>query len=129
METKSQAETTTEEKTTNKDKRQELRELSLIAKGFQNSSCQEMTINEILINEFYTDAKNTEFKTLFDWSKIGFKVKKGSKAFLIWGKPRAIKDKNHEPTKQKNEEEDETEFYPLCYLFSNAQVIKKDAQE
>jgi hypothetical protein len=129
METKSHTEQTTQVKPTHKEKRQELKEISKIAKGFQNSSCEGMTINEILIDEFYTDEENQEFKTLFDWSKNGFKVLKGSKSFLIWGKPRKLKDKTEAPKPQATEGEDESEFYPLCYLFSNAQVVKKDAKE
>lgn len=119
-------ETQTQEYKSNKaERRKELRELSKIAKQFQNGACPDMSINEILINHFYKDDNNQEFKTLYDWSKAGFKVVKGSKSFVIWGKPKAIKDKNQETPKQKTEEEEESEFYPLCYLFSNAQVEKK----
>ncbi|MQP63353.1 hypothetical protein GFJ99_11670 [Flavobacterium sp. LMO6] len=103
-------------------KREELRELSKIAKMFQNTSCAEMTINEILIEHFYKSEEHKEFKTLHDWNKEGFKVNKGEKAFLIWGKPKK-NQKNENPDKQ--EPEDETEFYPICFLFSNAQVTKK----
>lgn len=115
METQTQA-------TENKTKREELRELSAIAKKFQSTSCAEMTINEILIKHFYTSEKDTEFKTLHQWNKDGFNVNKGSKAFLIWGKPRAT---NKEQPQNQESDEDENEFYPICYLFSNAQVTKK----
>ena len=115
METQTQA-------TENKTKREELRELSAIAKKFQNTSCAEMSINEILIKHFYTSEKDTEFKTLHQWNKDGFNVNKGSKAFLIWGKPKAI-DKTENPDKE--EATDEAEFFPICFLFSNNQVTKR----
>lgn len=115
-------ETQTQEYKSNKaERRQELRELSNLAKKIQETSCTEMTINEILIEHFYKSAKDTEFKTLYDWNKEGFKVVKGSKSFVIWGKPKQIK----EQTEANQEEGDEKEFYPICYLFSNAQVEKK----
>lgn len=107
---------------TKQDKRKALRELSKIAKIRMQMDCEGMTVNEILVNEFYTDEKNTEFKTLHDWNKEGFKVNKEEKAFLIWGKPRAI---NKEQPQNQESEEDEDEFFPICYLFSNAQVTKK----
>ena len=107
---------------TKQDKRKALRELSNIAKMRMQMDCEGMTVNEILIEHFYTSEEHTEFKTLHDWNKEGYKVNKGAKAFLIWGKPRATN--KEQPQNQENEEE-ESEFYPLCYLFSNAQVTKK----
>lgn len=106
------------------ERRKELKELSKIAKKCQTTSCEGMTINEILIEHFYKNEENTEFKTLYDWRKAGFKVIKGSKSFVIWGKPKQIKDKA-EKQKKTNEDEEESEFYPICYIFSNAQVQKK----
>jgi len=114
----------TEKQELHRAKRKELRELSKIAKMRMNADCEGMTVNEILVNEFYTDKNNFEFKTLHDWSKEGFQVKKGSKAFIVWGKPKQ-KTKGEEHKQSQNQEEDEEEFYPLCYLFSNAQVLKR----
>ena len=105
-----------------KAKREKLRELSKIAKIRMAMDCEGMTVNEILVDEFYTDEENQEFKTLHTWSKEGYKVVKGSTAFLIWGKPKEIIKKDAPP---KNDDEDADEFFPMCYLFSNAQVIKR----
>lgn len=104
------------------DKRQQLRELSKIAKLRMQADCEGMTVNEILIEEFYTNEENTIFKTLREWSKEGYKVKKGEKAFLIWGKPRAI---NKKEAQQPKEDEEKEDFYPICFIFSNAQVVKR----
>ena len=116
----------TEKQQEHREKRNALRELSKIAKMRISADCEGMSVNEVLIQEFYTDEENEEFKTLFQWSKDGYKVKKGSKSFLVWGKPKK-KEKGMNTQNSQNQEEDESEFYPLCYLFSNAQVIKRDA--
>lgn len=116
----------TEKQQEHREKREALRELSKIAKIRMSHDCEGMTVNEILIQEFYTDEENEEFKTLHQWSKDGYQVKKGSKSFLVWGKPRKT-EKATDPKSSQNPEEDESEFYPLCYLFSNAQVKKRNA--
>ena len=116
----------TEKQQEHKDKRNALKELSKIAKMRISADCEGMTVNEVLVEHFYTDDENEEFKTLHQWSKDGYKVKKGSKSFLVWGKPRKT-EKATDPKTTQNQEEDESEFYPLCYLFSNAQVLKRDA--
>jgi hypothetical protein len=106
-----------------REKRNALKELSKIAKIRISADCEGMTVNEVLISEFYTDEENEEFKTLFDWNKNGYQVLKGSIAFLIWGKPKPI------TKEKKNDDEDDDEFFPICYLFSNAQVKKRDAKK
>ena len=75
-------------------------------------------------DEFYTDETNEEFKTLHQWNKDGFKVNKGAVSFLVWGKPKPMKKEQETAPKQATDEE-EDEFFPLCYLFSNAQVTKR----
>jgi hypothetical protein len=107
-----------------KERRAQLRELSKIAKMRMSADCEGMTVNEILIEEFYTDEENEEFKTLHQWSKDGYKVNKGAVSFLVWGKPKPMK-KGEESAPKETTEEGESEFYPLCYLFSNAQVTKR----
>lgn len=87
---------------------------------------ESMTVNEVLVEHFYTDGENEEFKTLHQWSKDGYKVKKGSKSFLVWGKPRKT-EKATDPKIPRTKTKTKAEFYPLCYLFSNAQVLKRDA--
>lgn len=94
-------------------KRQQLIHLSNLAKVYQEEY-PEMLINEILVKFIYRDKVNTEFNTFNQWKEKGFKVKKGSKAFLVWGKKR-----KKEVT---TDTEEEFTFFPLAYLFSNAQV-------
>ncbi|MBI3233148.1 MAG: hypothetical protein HYZ42_03770 [Bacteroidetes bacterium] len=74
------------------------------------------TINQVLIELFYKSKAHQTFKSLQDWNKEGFNIKKGSKPFPIWGKPIEA---------QSQEIEGETyTYYPLRFLFSNAQVWK-----
>ena len=73
------------------------------------------------IKTYYTTDDHQHFKTFWQWKAEGKKVKKGSKAFAVWGKP--IQAKRGEKEKKKEKEEiDEYEYYPICFLFSNAQV-------
>lgn len=114
-------ETQTRELTPVQEKRQALREISKVAKMMlQTETTEEQNVNEIIINQFYTDEKHQEFKSFKGWMKAGFAVKKGEKAFCIWGKPR---DKKETDPKEENEEQGKkSKFYPLAYIFSNAQV-------
>ncbi len=118
--------TTKQEKA--KARRKALRDLSKIAKSRINADCEGMTVNEVLIQEMYTDAENTEFHTLYDWNKKGYKVNKGAHAFLIWGKPKAINGKAEQQPQNSEKDEDDDSFFPICYLFSNAQVTLRDAK-
>lgn len=73
------------------------------------------TINEGLI-EHYKKGGHEQFKTFGQWKDSGFSIKKGSKAFLVWGSPREIVH----PDPENND--DEFRYFPLCYLFSDLQV-------
>lgn len=66
-----------------------------------------------------------EFNTFKQWKEQGATIKKGSKAFLVWGQP--IGKQRAQEAQQKGQEapeEDEYRFFPICYLFSDKQVIK-----
>lgn len=82
------------------------------------------TINSIVIDYFYKDINHQQFETYRQWRELGYQVKKGSKAFVIWGRKRKAQKQEKE-----KEEKDEYKFFPLAYLFSNAQVepIKEKA--
>jgi len=110
--------TTTEEKKVN-PKREILKRLSRKAKVIRElmEDPEGVTINEILIDEFYTKDGHEEFNLFWQWIKKGYKVKKGEKAFLVWGRKR--KAQNNEP---KEGDKDEFSFFPLAFVFSNLQV-------
>lgn len=108
----------TEQQEKHRKRRQALRELSKLAKIKMQNGCDGMTVNEILVEEFYKNETHQDFKTLHQWNQEGFKVKKGAESFLVWGRPKS--KQSEQPT-----DEEEDDFYPLCYLFSNAQVDKR----
>ena len=106
-----------------KQKRQHLAELSRVIKmKIQQGVTSAANVNEGLI-EFYSEGEDLEFNTFFEWKKLGYSIKKGSKAFLVWGKPRKIPVINTE--KDSDQEEDEFKFWPVAYLFSEKQVEKE----
>jgi hypothetical protein len=81
------------------------------------------SVNELLIQS-YTKGEHKEFNTLKSWNKKGYTVKKGEKAFLIWGKPKKNEDKEETPTETTEEDIIKGKYWPIAYLFSNAQVNK-----
>lgn len=105
---------TTEQQARYYEARAELRARSnavkvLMQAGFYDS------VNEGLLDMYTTD-EHTDFATFWDWKKQGKSVIKGAKGFPIWGRP--VEKPQADPSAQ----EDEETFWPLCYLFSNAQV-------
>ena len=108
---------------TTKEKRQFLRELSKGIKDLVKEGAIE-SVNEGLI-EMYTDGEHHTFNTFQGWKKEGQMVQKGETAFLVWGKPRELKEgeENAEAETEVTEDGKEVKkFYPLAFLFSNAQV-------
>ena len=79
-------------------------------------------INEGLI-QFYSENEELEFNTFWEWKKKGFSVKKGSIAFLVWGKPKKLLVSPKEDETEETEG-DEFKFWPIAYLFSEKQVEK-----
>ncbi len=74
-------------------------------------------VNDVILNTMYASAEHSEFNTFKGWMEKGQIVKKGSKAFFIWSKPRKVQKKESEEG-----EKDEFKMYGIAHLFSNAQV-------
>ena len=74
-------------------------------------------LNDVILNKMYKNTEHTEFSTFKGWKEKGFKVKKGSKSFFIWSKPRKVEKK-----KEGTDEKDEFNMFGIAYLFSNSQV-------
>lgn len=104
-------------KTSTQEKRDTLKTLSNVVKPLVKAG-QFDTVNEAILQTIYTNQDHKIFKTYDQWKAEGKTVKKGEKAFLVWGKP---KGKEKEEKTEANTDENGT-FYPLCFLFSNAQV-------
>ncbi len=81
------------------------------------------TINDAIMETLYKDDIHREFKSFRQWKKEGYHINKGKKAFLLWAKPKQIQ----KPIEEGQNEEDIDEmlkYFPIAYLFSNAQVSK-----
>lgn len=96
-----------------KQKRMEIKSISITLKELkENGSIQ--TINEGL-KEIYKQQGNEELRTFDQWKKAGFQIKKGAKAFYLWGRQTA-------KTVTENGEEKEITYFPLVAVFSENQV-------
>lgn len=92
------------------------------------------TVNEGLIRLYMEDDPEiTEFNTFSQWKERGATIKKGSKAFLVWGQPRRIERTEEGEAKggdsKEGEEDQNMEFYPICNLFANTQVITLEEKQ
>lgn len=75
-------------------------------------------VNDVILNTMYKSAEHIEFNTFKGWKEKDMVVKKGSKAFFIWSKPRKVEKKKDDQEGEK----DEFKMYGIAHLFSNAQV-------
>ena len=120
---------TTQIKLTIQQKREKLKDLSSRAKAIkeellkkcenaeQIAQVEAMTVNQVIVNYIYKDEDHFNFDTFKGWIKNGYAVRKGEKAFLLWGrKKQEVQNPNGE-TKTE-----ELEFFPVTYVFSNSQV-------
>ncbi|WP_231424021.1 ArdC-like ssDNA-binding domain-containing protein [Pedobacter sp. Leaf250] len=115
-----EAQDTTKELTPIQQKREILKALSLQVAPLIKIGTFE-NINSALVDA-YKNEVHQEFKTFKQWKADGFFVKKGMKAFLIWGRPK----RDQVEQEQVGEPlEDQSKFFPIAFLFSNAQVEKK----
>ena len=77
------------------------------------------SVNEGL-KDMYTEQNPEieEFKTFNQWKNEGATVRRGEKAFLVWGQPRRV-----EQVPEGSTEPEEFKYWPICYLFANTQVV------
>lgn len=64
---------------------------------------------------YYKCDGHEQFKTFEQWAETGNKVKKGAKAFYLWGKQK-VKEIEENGVKK------EVSFYPIIPVFSNLQI-------
>lgn len=82
-----------------------------------------------LLRDLYAREGHTQLNTFLQWKKLGYKVKKGVTALLLWSAPITIKIKIKEQPEGPEGPEEVTEFqednyYNYISLFSNLQVEK-----
>lgn len=112
-----------------RQKRAELKAISnQLKKAVQQGLIPESedgTINGLL-RAMYAQQGHTELKTFDEWKEAGYIVRKGQKAFLLWGRPRKHDtDKEAATAGEDNEPQDsaqQEDFFPVCYVFSQLQV-------
>lgn len=80
-----------------------------------------LTINDAIVETLYKSDAHRQFKSYQQWRKEGYQVQKGEKAFLLWARPKEIQ-RPIEDGKTAEELDELMKFFPLAYLFSNAQV-------
>ena len=73
------------------------------------------------IKESYMEQNTdiSEFKTFRQWKEEGATVRKGEKAYLVWGQPRKV-----EQVPEGSTEPEEFKYWPVCYLFADTQIYK-----
>ncbi len=89
------------------------------------------TLNYMLLNHIYDVGENVEFKTFGQWKKEGATIRKGEKSFVIWGQPISAQRKKEAEAKGETTEEDPDnfEYFPMCYLFGDQQVIMPEDRQ
>lgn len=100
------------------EKRKELRELS---NELKEDLAEGEKLNDLIIEHYKEGNPEIEsFNTYRGWRKEGFQVKKGEKAFLVWGRPKNLQEgESQQATDDGDEDKD---FYPVAFIFSNLQV-------
>lgn len=109
------------------DKRKLLRQLSDSVTDLVTNGEFE-TVNDAVIDTFYKDETHHIFKSFNKWREDGYRIIKGSKAFVIWGRP--VNKQKSEQAAQEGKEAEPTDneirdFFPLAFVFSNAQVERR----
>ncbi len=100
-------------------KRQELKHLSTpLLELLKRGDIQ--TVNQGLLSIYHQQGRN-DLKTLHQWNKLGYRIKKGEHALLLWGKPK----KGKVEIKEENAEPEMFDFFPICFVFAINQVEER----
>ncbi|MBC6698078.1 ArdC-like ssDNA-binding domain-containing protein [Hymenobacter puniceus] len=105
---------TPEQKEIARQRREDLKQLSNAVKPLVEMG-EFPTVNAAIIETYRRDGHET-FNTFWQWKTLGKAVKKGAKAFVVWAQP------VQRAANAAEDAQDEYEFFPICYLFSNLQV-------
>lgn len=80
------------------------------------------SVNEGLIMMYDQEqGKECEYNTFHQWKEKGCTILKGVHAYAVWGQPRKATQ-----TPEGEQEPEEYKYWPLCYLFSDLQVVKPE---
>lgn len=104
--------------------RQNLIDMSKLARKLMEMG-QAESVNDGLLQLYDKEQGETcEYNTFHQWKEQGYTILKGARAFCVWGQPR-----NASQTPEGTEEPEEYKYWPICYLFSELQVIKPEQPE
>lgn len=92
-----------------------------------NQEADEIGVNDSInrkLEKFYAHGDETVlFRTFEEWTKMGYKIVKGQKAFKFWGVPQEFEIRNEkDPTKIDGI----GSFCPIIFKFSENQVSKTE---
>lgn len=83
------------------------------------------TVNDLL-KAHYSELGHKELKSFSQWKEEGYSVKKGEHALLLWAHPKPSRHSKEQATSEgKNEDEAKADYFPVVYLFSQKQVVKR----
>jgi len=95
--------------------------------GLKNAKSQEevlfwasVRINDLIKETYYEKSGTDDFRTFTDWHEAGFKIKRGERGWIIWAQKRSATIPGQ--SRQDDENIDEYQFFPTCYLFNINQV-------
>lgn len=93
---------------------------------------QSQTLNAIILRYFYKVPEGMELGTFHQWKAKGCMIKKGEKALTIWGQP--LRAQRAEQAKAKGteapaEDEEGGDYFPMCFLFRQDQVLTPEELE
>jgi hypothetical protein len=101
-----------------KQKREALKQRSAIAAKLVKADPEKFSsVNNALVF-MYNEEGHTEIHSFKKWLEMGYVVRRGEKALLLWGEPK----KAFNQEKQTEGEKDEFKFFPLAFVFSQKQV-------
>jgi hypothetical protein len=93
-----------------------------------NINPDEYKVNDLIMLFVYNPKDKYIFDSFLGWKLKGYTVKRGAKAYLLWGQP-LNKTRVNKATGQEiqgNDDDHEAPFFPLAYLFRDDQVRKPD---
>ena len=117
------------------EKRQKLSELTAHYRKVRNAKAEEAktpaealrwlsrTLNSFIVEDYQRQQGVGEFNTFHQWKEKNRTIKKGEKGWPIWGQPL-----NSNKNEGEEQDDEDINFYPLCYLFHESQTAENNEQ-
>lgn len=105
-------------------KRSELIAMSKVARQLMEIGEADSVNDGLLYLYDQKQGKPCEYNTFHQWKEKGCTILKGEHAFCVWGQPRKVSQ-----TPEGATEPEEYKYWPICYLFSEMQVLNPEQKE